>query len=194
MSHAALADTVRTEIRMLAARGERSLLITPGNYGEAFARGELGLSLVSHVSCSNFIGEAIAAAVEHGFGKILLVGHIGKLVKLGIGMLNTHSHNGDGRLETLLACALEAGGGLPVLRGIMNCVSADAALALLYESGLLAPAMDVLRDRIAYHLSRHVTPETEIGFVCFTNAGAFRGVLAESENADELMKNRRRDQ
>lgn len=188
MSDAALADTVRAEVAMLAVQNKRELLITLGNYGEAFARDTLGLSFHSHVKCSNFVGDAIAAAIERGFGKILLVGHIGKLVKLGIGMLNTHSGNGDGRLETLMACALEAGGNLSLLREIMDCVSTDAALARISEHGLLTPVMGALKSRIAYHLSRHVLPETVIGFVCFTNAGEYRGILAMSDNAGDLMK------
>jgi cobalt-precorrin-5B (C1)-methyltransferase len=188
MSNAALADTIRAEVSMLRAEGSRNLLITLGNYGENYARDTLHLSLVSQVKCSNFIGDAIAAAIEHDFGRILLVGHIGKLVKLGIGIMNTHSSNGDGRMETLAVCALEAGAEPPLLREIIRCVSTDAVLALLYENRLLQGAMEVLKQRVAYHISRHVLPETEIGFVCFTNAGEYAGTLFKSANADKLMK------
>lgn len=45
-------------------------------------------------------------AGELGTRSYLLAGHLGKLVKLGCGIMNTHSKEGDGRMETLVACAL----------------------------------------------------------------------------------------
>lgn len=188
MSNQALIDTVRLELHQLAACGARSVLLTPGNYGETFSRDMLGLSLQQHVTCSNFIGDSIDAAVEQGFERILLVGHIGKLVKLGIGLMNTHSSNGDGRMETIMACALEAGSELPLLKKIMGCVSTDAALPLLFEAGLLADTMSALSKRVAYSLTRRVPETVDIGFVCFTNAEPFAGVLMQSGNAERLME------
>ena len=117
----------------------------------------------------------------------MLVGHIGKLVKLGIGMTNTHSSYGDGRMETLAVCALKAGADLPLLRGIMDCVATDAALALIDEAGLLRASMDELGGRIGDTLRRRAPEGAEIGFVCFTNGEGIAGVLAESDNAQELM-------
>lgn len=188
MSNAALIDTIRLELRQLAASGTKDVLLTPGNYGENFASTELGLSISAHITCSNFIGDSIDTAVELGFKRILLIGHIGKLVKLGIGMTNTHSSNGDGRMETLLACALEAGAELQLLKEISACVSTDAALALLYDAGLLQQTMKILGARIGLSLTRRVPGNIEIGYFCFTNAKGFGGVLAQSDNAGNLMK------
>lgn len=188
MSHQALIDTVRLEIRQLALSGRRELLLTPGNYGEAFARDILGLSLRSHVSCANLIGDALDAAAEAGFRSILLVGHIGKLVKLGIGMTNTHSSAGDGRLETLVACALAAGAGLPLLQALLDCVSTEAALDLLASAGVLAGTMQVLGERIDVCLARRVPAEVRAGCLCFTGRGGAAVTVAESANAAELLE------
>lgn len=188
MSHTALIDTIRLELRQLAATGAKSVFLAPGNYGETFAATRLQLSLNAHVACSNFIGDAIDATVELGFTKILLVGHIGKLVKLGLGMTNTHSANGDGRMETLLACTLAAGAELPLLQEIAACVTTDAALAHLYSAGLLQETMKILGARIDACLKRRVPEEVEIGYLCFTNAEGFGGILAQSENADRLLR------
>lgn len=188
MSSQALVDTIRLELRQLATHGIRDVLLTPGNYGEAFARDVLGLSLDAHISCANFIGDAIDAALEEGFTRLLLVGHIGKLVKLGIGVTNTHSSHGDGRIETLIVCALEAGADLPLLHEIMGCVSADAALALLNNAGLLRQTMRILGIRIDECLRRRVPDGIDIGYVCFTTAEKFGGVLSQSANAAELMR------
>ena len=91
------------------------ILIYLGNFGRKFATEELDLNPNPGIMCSNFVDVALDSSVEFGFKRILLIGHIGKLVKLGIGMFNTHSHNGDGRIETLLSCALEAGADLETL-------------------------------------------------------------------------------
>lgn len=188
MSHAALIDTIRLELRQLAASGAKNVLFTPGNYGETFAAQRLELFMSMHVACSNFIGDSIDAAIEFGFNRILLIGHIGKLVKLGTGMMNTHSSNGDGRMETFIACALEAGAQLPLLKEIAACVTTDAALALLYSAGLLQETMNILGARIGVCLRRRVPEGIEIGYICFTNAEDFGGILAQSKNAGDLMR------
>ncbi|MBQ6346405.1 MAG: cobalamin biosynthesis protein CbiD [Clostridia bacterium] len=188
MSNAALVDTIRVELSVLAASGAKDVLLCPGNYGETFAREQLGLSMQRQVSTSNFIGEGVQAAVSAGFERILLVGHIGKLVKLGIGMTNTHSQNGDGRMETLIACALACGGDIALLKAIQGCVTTDAALDALGAAGLLRPVMDLLGQRIQATLERWVPARVEIGFICFTNAGPWQGALVKSDNADALAE------
>ena len=74
------------------------------------------------------------------------------------------------------------------LRAVLGCVSTDAALAVLQETGMLAGTMAVLGGRIDAALNRRVPEGVETGFVCFTNAPGLRGVLAKSGNADELME------
>ena len=93
MSVQAIVETTALELRQAAAGGARQLVLTPGNYGMEFlARGGVALPAeVPVVRCSNFIGEALDGAGAEGFSAVLLVGHIGKLVKLAGGIMNTHS-------------------------------------------------------------------------------------------------------
>ena len=189
MSNQALVDTIALELRQLAAKGARRLLLTPGNYGRDFAADKLHLNVDECVSCSNFIGDAINAAVECGFKEILLVGHIGKLVKLGIGQTNTHSSAGDGRMETLVTCALLCGADLPLLRQIAGCVTTDAALEHLRSAGLKDAVCALLGQRIEATLLRRVPADIDIGYVLFTNREDLGGLLHESDNAERLMDN-----
>ena len=184
MSEAALVDTIRAELRLRAATGATHVLLIPGNYGITFCQDTLGIDADAYVKCSNFIGDAVTMAVEAGFTSILLVGHIGKLVKLGLGLRNTHSQHGDGRMETLIACALAAGAPGALLHEILDCVSTDAALTLLRDAGQLAPTMEELSRRIDACLTRWVPDGVTIGFVCFTHTE----ILAQSETADTLLK------
>jgi cobalt-precorrin-5B (C1)-methyltransferase len=179
MSEAAIVETIRAELNMLFEAGHRSVLLTIGNYGESFAREKLGLPFESHVKCSNFIGETLDAAAEKGFERVLLVGHIGKLVKLGIGITNTHSRYGDGRMETLTACALEAGAGLDTLRKINGAATTDAALDCLKDAGIFEKTMELLGQRIADTLARRTAGRLEAGFCCFSGMGEGMALCVE---------------
>ena len=187
MSSAALLDTIRLELSVLKADGAKAALLCPGNYGRDFARDVLRLNTDRIVSVGNFIGDGIGVASDCGFERILLVGHVGKLVKLGIGMTNTHSRYGDGRMETLAACAVECDADTEVLKALLACATTDAALDVLEAAGLLEQTMRTLGRRIHATLLRCVPEGAQLGFVCFTNAGG-RGVLTQSENALALMR------
>ena len=186
MSAKALADSIKVEISVIAAESNESILIFLGNFGKKFTEEELNLSTKPGIMCSNFIDVALDSSVEFGFKNILIVGHIGKLVKLGIGMFNTHSHNGDGRIETLLSCALEAGADIEILNEIQKCVTTNAVLDILYENDLLTKTMGVLNGRIGHNIDRRIPEDINVGFICFANTGEYSGVLFESENADDL--------
>ena len=188
MSAKALADSIKVEISVIAAESNESILIFLGNFGKKFTEEELNLSTKPGIMCSNFIDVALDSSVEFGFKNILIVGHIGKLVKLGIGMFNTHSHNGDGRIETLLSCALEAGANIEILNEIQKCVTTNAVLDILYENDLLTKTMDVLNGRIGHNIDRRIPEDINVGFICFANTGEYSGVLFENENADDLKE------
>ena len=187
MSSAALVDTVRLELNVLRQSGAKGAVLCPGNYGETFAREKLGLSDAGIVTVGNFIGDAVDAAVAAGFERVLLVGHVGKLVKLGIGARNTHSENGDGRMETLAACALAVGADADLARRILDCATTDAALAALDGAGLLKPAMTELGARIQATLERWTPERVSIGFISFANREPFDGALTQSDNAYALV-------
>ena len=89
MSEQAIVATIETEIRQLHAVGEEKVLVTPGNYGQAYASEYLGLDLAKSVKSSNYIGDTIDLAISYGMKDFLLVGNIGKLVKLAAGIFNT---------------------------------------------------------------------------------------------------------
>lgn len=187
MSEAALVDTTHAEMSVLKEAGYDRLLICIGNFGEDFAKHQLGLGLKPSVKCSNFIGDAIASAAELGFKDVLLIGHIGKMVKLGIGLMNTHSGHGDGRMETLAACALQAGADIEALHRVMDCITTDAALCILDDAGVLEGSMEALGRRISHHLQRRLLPGMNCEFICFTTKKPY-GLLVQSDAAQQLME------
>ncbi len=185
MSSAALIETIRAEARLRKAAGYRNLLLTVGNYSGAFLRKNTA-DLAEHgVMCSNFIGDAIDIGVSLGFEGILLVGHIGKLVKLGSGIMNTHSSAADGRMETLIACGALAGVETAVLCKIDDCVTTDAALSVLYEHGAAEGTLAVLMQRVEAYLKARVKGEALIGAVLFSDK---HPLLLKTSDADRLLE------
>lgn len=181
MSETALVDTIRTEMKMLAYGGRKYLAATPGNYGEAYAGTTLKLHGDYTVKCSNFIGETIDMAYECKLEGLLLVGHIGKFVKLAGGIMNTHSKSADCRLEILCTCCLLAGGKPEVLEQILSCVTTDEALNILISAGLLNKTMEFLMEKIEYHIEHRAYEGLKIGAVVFSNAHGFLGQTKEAE-------------
>ena len=88
-SLAALRDSIELEIRQHAAMGRCGVVLTPGNYGAQFISGHFHLNGAPVVFISNFVGDAIDCCVREGFTNVLLVGHIGKLVKVAGGIMDT---------------------------------------------------------------------------------------------------------
>ncbi len=186
MSEQAIIDTIRTEINMHMADGERTLLIAPGNYGQDFLLNNLNIELKRSIKCSNYIGDTIDMVCDAGAESMLLVGHIGKLVKLGAGIMNTHSRVADGRMEVLSACAIQAGAGADTAKQILDCVTTDAALEILKESDMLDGAMEQLMIRIENVLQHRSSERIRIGAIVFSNE---YGILGKTKLADELIKN-----
>ncbi|MCR5639799.1 MAG: cobalt-precorrin-5B (C(1))-methyltransferase CbiD, partial [Lachnospiraceae bacterium] len=140
MSQKAFSDAIRIEIRQKAAEGITDIILTPGNYGQAFLK-EHGLNDGARpiIVCSNFIGDALDEAIACGISHVLLVGHIGKLIKLAGGIFNTHSHVADARVEIFAANAACCGASADLCLRLMDAATTDACLDLLDAANLLAP-------------------------------------------------------
>lgn len=139
---------------MKAVAGSRQVILTPGNYGEAFIKETLGLPMDQGVTCSNFIGEALGMAKEEGFCRVLLIGHLGKLIKVAGGVPNTHSKYGDRRMEILWDCTAS----LPESRNcekslILNANTTEEAVGILKEWGLLDRVMKEAVSRMQKYAS-----------------------------------------
>ncbi len=186
MSEKALVDTIRVELNQRRAGGGDYVLLTPGNYGCDFIRAGLNLRPEWAVQTSNFIGQSLDICRELGFRGALLVGHIGKLVKVGGGMLNTHSKYGDCRMEILAAHAGKAGLPPEKIGEILDCVACDDALRILQEAGCREKALDSLNERILFHLHHRTGENLELGTILFSKE---YGLLAQSANALNLIEN-----
>lgn len=185
MSEQAIVDTIAVQQRQAGLEGTGDLILTPGNYGEDFLRdtGLDGLG-VPVVKCSNFLGEALDIAATQHFERVLLVGHIGKLVKVAGGIMNTHSRYADCRAELFCAHAALCGADRALCQKLMDAAATDACIELLDSAGLRGPVMKNLLDAIQLHLERRAAGAYDTGAVVFSNV---YGLLGQTERAKEII-------
>lgn len=153
-SLAALRDSIELEIRQHAAMGRHGVVLTPGNYGGQFISGHFHLNGAPVVFISNFVGDAIDCCVREGFTNVLLVGHIGKLVKVAGGIMDTHSRTADCRAEILAAHAALAGAGAKTVHEIMSSVTTTTALEVIEAAGV----GDAVRASLAAAIEDRLRP------------------------------------
>ena len=185
MSEKALIDSIRVEMTQHAAMGEQYMLVTPGNYGADYLREHMELPFEKNIKCSNYVGETIDMAVDMGVKGILLISHIGKFVKVAAGIMNTHSHSADARMEVLCSNAIRAGGDLACARSILQCNTTDEALRVLDENHILKETMKEVTDRIQFYLDHRSYQQILLGAVIFSNE---YGYLGQTANAAELIE------
>lgn len=184
MSSRALLDTIRVELNQKKALGQKVVAVSPGNYGLEFMLQTYGYDLDRSVKCSNFIGDTIDIAKELGFEGMLLTGHIGKLIKVSGGMMNTHSKEGDCRMELLAAAGLKAGCSGETARAILNTAVTEEGVRILQEDGSLEAAMNHVMERILFFLRKRGGDELWIECMMYANQ---YGLLAKSEGAEEML-------
>lgn len=182
MSTQAILDTIRVELRQQRALGREDVVISPGNYGLDFLKNTYHYDLDKSVKCSNFIGLTIDMAVEEGFKRLLLAGHIGKLIKVAGGIMNTHSREGDCRMELLTAFAVKCGVAAVDAARLLSCVTTEEAVRILDECGRRQEVMDHAMERILFYLEKRA--QGKLAIECIMYANDF-GALAKSKEAEE---------
>ena len=190
MSNQALLATIRVELNQRRAEGFDYIAVAPGNYGLDFMKKAYGYDLDKSVKCSNFIGVTIDMAVECGFTRMLLTGHIGKLIKVAGGIMNTHSKEADCRMELLSAFAIHEGAGADVAAKILDCVATEEAVRLLREAGKQQEVMDYAMERIMFYLNKRAGGRMQIDCIMYDNTF---GELAKSKEADRWFTLLERD-
>lgn len=180
MSSQAILDTIRVELNQRRAEGHDGVAVAPGNYGLDFMKKTYGYDLDQSVKCSNFIGATVDMAVELGFRSLLLTGHIGKLIKVAGGIMNTHSGESDCRMELLAAFSVRCGVEQEKVCQILESATTEEALRILVTTGKKQEVMDLCVARICYYLHRRAKGKLQADCIMYANDF---GELAKSKEA-----------
>ena len=166
-------------------RSARRILAVPGNYGQRYVEQQLGLRGVPVVEVSNYIGEAIDLAVSYGATDFLLVGNVGKLVKLAAGIMNTHSRVADGRWEIFAAHLALCGGTRAQVAAMREATTTEEMLTRLEEMGLRVPVMASIMGEIEAHMAHRIRGQMNFGVIVYSERF---GRVGETAGAARLLE------
>lgn len=188
MSEKALVESIRVEMNQHYSQGEDYLLMTPGNYGLEYLKEQEDLPFEKNIKCSNYVGETIDMAIDMGVKGILFIAHIGKFVKVASGIMNTHSHSADGRMETLCAAAVRAGADISCAREILDCFTTDEALDVLDRYGILKKTIEEILSRIQFYLNHRSYEQILLGAIIFSNKYGYLGETSDAAVLKEKIR------
>ena len=187
MSEESWKASITIELTMLYNQGYRSVVLAPGNYGEDFATNVLGIPPHRIVNMSNFVGHVLKEVQRIGFTRVLMVGHMGKFVKVAGGIFSTHSKDSDARMEIIMANLALLGAPVELLEKVDQCITTDAAGTLIEEYHY-EEVYQVLVDKMKFRserLLRNRKPEVSIDVVTF---GTDAGYLASTQTLEEIAE------
>ncbi|MEG1448952.1 MAG: cobalt-precorrin-5B (C(1))-methyltransferase, partial [Oscillospiraceae bacterium] len=159
--------------------------ICPGNYGENFIKNKTDIVLSSCIKCSNFVGKTFDIAYSKGFKGVLLIGHVGKLIKLGGGIMDTHSRNADCRTEIIASNAAFFTEDINVVRKILCANTTIEAVGILKEYGIVEKTFARIIKTIEDDLYRRYQGQMAVGVIMFCEE---YGVLGKTSGADLLSR------
>lgn len=182
MSDEGWKKSLSIELNMKKELGMESIILVPGNHGESFISEKIGENNFT-VRTSNFIGYMLMEAKRMGFKKVLLVGHIGKFIKLSAGIFNTHSKVADARSEILIANLALLGAETDLIKKINECLTTEEAVDIINEYGF-DKVYDIICEKCRKRSEIYVNEDIEIGVYIFKMD---KTLLGKSENADEML-------
>lgn len=132
MSEEAFKTSILPELDQAVAYGHKTIVLTPGHYGFRVATECFKVPAEAVIQMSNFVGFLLEEAAYRKIEGVILLGHIGKLIKVSGGIFHTHNRVADARAEILLAHAALAGVQEDTLKYLAELPTAEgAALELL---------------------------------------------------------------
>lgn len=179
MSEEALKASLELHLKQLAEEGCRKAIFVPGNYAANFLTKQYKATSSPIVQMSNYAGFMLEKAVKYKFTDILIVGHIGKLIKLAGGIFCTHSKIADARNEILCSHYLCYSKDPTTALQLMSSNTAEEASELVSDKGF----WDYLAVKIKERASDHIYQELKIETVLFSQS---KGPLGKSTNSPQL--------
>ncbi|WP_432401694.1 cobalt-precorrin-5B (C(1))-methyltransferase CbiD [Wukongibacter sp. M2B1] len=184
MSDEAFKESLAIELNMAVKGGVDRIVLVPGNYGEEYAIKIFGIDKSQILKTSNFIGFMLNKCIENNIKKALIVGHIGKLVKLAGGIFNTHSKVADARLEIIAANLALMGAPKEIIEKVFDCVTTEGVVNIL-EGYNYGEIYRILCQQAEERCLSYTHGELEVGVVMCSME---KGLLAMGESAKAILE------
>ncbi len=148
------------QIDVLKAGGYKKVTLVLGYVGEKFCKERLGYKPDSIIKIGDHIGFMLLECAKKNIKSVLLVGHVGKLVKVANGQLDTNIKFGDNRIKTIAHYAGLCGAKNEIIEEVSRQASAEAAVDILKKYNLTQTferiakrTVDVLKKLVNNQLS-----------------------------------------
>jgi cobalt-precorrin-5B (C1)-methyltransferase len=175
MSEEGFKNSLVPQIDVARVAGFADLIFVPGKIGERIAvRWQLPREAM--VQTSNFIGFMLEAAAKRDIKRIMLFGHIGKLVKVAAGVFYTHNRIADARLETMSAYAAAAGMSTQGVQQLLASNTTEDALAVLTAYNLRQTVCQRLAQQASMRAERYLFQKVQVGTVLVSLTGELLGM------------------
>lgn len=135
MSEEAFKTSILPELDQAVAYGHKTIVLTPGHYGYRVATERFKIPAEAVIQMSNFVGFLLEEAAYRGIEQVILLGHVGKLIKVAGGIFHTHNRVADARMEILLAHAALAGVNVDTLKYLAEFPTTEGATLELLLRG-----------------------------------------------------------
>lgn len=99
--------------------------------------------------------------------------------------MNTHSHEGDCRMELLAAAGIRENVSLECLKKILDCVTTEEALAFIDAEGKKEEVMEDIMKKIDFYLKKRAAGRLQIACIVYSNT---YGLLGMTAKAEELLR------
>jgi len=180
ISTEAIKESLELKLSIIKEAGNDTAVLVPGNYGKKFARESLHIPEDLIAEAGNYIGYMIEKAEYYGLKNLLLVGHIGKLIKVAGGIFDTHSRSTDARLEILSANYVYKTGNAGMAKKILECSTTEEALEFIDDNAVYEMIAEKTAKRCREYSRSAVLVET----VLFSME---KGLLAMTQGAGEML-------
>lgn len=181
MSEEALKESLVLNLQQLAVQGITKAILSPGNYGKAFSKQHFNYDEDKTVLTSNYIGFMLEQAVRLKYKKLVLIGHIGKLVKLAGGIFQTHSRTADARNEILAAHYFQFTKDVQGFHKIMSANTTEEVVSEIESTSF----WNHLAETIKIRAEQYIYDELQVEIVLFSQQ---KGLLASSDEAIHLIE------
>ncbi|KRL56168.1 cobalt-precorrin-5B (C(1))-methyltransferase CbiD [Furfurilactobacillus rossiae] len=187
MSEESWKHSISIEMNIHRQRGDERIILTPGDYGEDFLTQTLKISNKQQVQMSNFVGYVLKETQRLGFKHVLIVGDLGKMIKVAGGIFSTHSKDADARAEIMVANLALLGAPTDLLKQVYDCLTTISMIELVNKAGyqqVYQVLVDKIKGRCEKLLNRG-EQKTVVDAVIFSK---MTGYLASTEPLDEIEK------
>ena len=164
------------QIDQAKASGFSRLVLTFGNLGEKAAVAS-GFSERQTVQMSNFVGFMLQGCLERQVEEVLILGHLGKMIKIACGSFNTHSRVSPQKLALLQELAKNSGAPKAIIAELNTAKSAEAAIDII-KRGNLDGVLDKVADEAAERANRYLKQRLPVSAAITNLSGKIVGVSA----------------